>query len=86
VGWRPLSSRVLSLLSDAETLGQDGLELLGVSRVREKRGQHTRARNLYERSIASLLPTEIDRVARRLCSARIPYAHKKLQLSRATLT
>jgi tetratricopeptide (TPR) repeat protein len=64
-GLAALSSRILSLLSDAETLGQDGLELFGVSRICEKRGQQTRARKLYEKSIASLLPTETDRAARR---------------------
>jgi uncharacterized protein YprB with RNaseH-like and TPR domain len=64
-GLAALSSRVLSLLSDAENLKQDGLELFGVSRICEKRGEHTRARGLYEKSIASILPTETDRVARR---------------------
>ncbi len=64
-GLAALSGRILSLLSDAESLGQDGLELFGVSRICEKRGEHTRARNLYEKSIASILPTETDRVARR---------------------
>ena len=64
-GLAALSSRILSLLSDAENVGQDGLELFGVSRICEKRGEHTRARNLYEKSIASFLPAETDRVARR---------------------
>ena len=64
-GLAALSSRILSLLSDAEKLGQDGLEIFGVSRICEKRGEHTRARNLYEKSMASILPTEIDRAARR---------------------
>jgi uncharacterized protein len=64
-GLAALSSRILSLLSDAETLGQDGLELFGVSRICEKQGEHTRARSLYEKSIASILPSETDRVARR---------------------
>ena len=64
-GLAALSSRVLSLLSDAENLGQDGLELFGVSRICEKRGEHTRARGLYEKSIASSLPVETDRAARR---------------------
>jgi uncharacterized protein len=64
-GLAALSSRILSLLSDAENLGQDGLELFGVSRICEKRGEDTRARKLYEKSIASVLPTETDRVARR---------------------
>jgi uncharacterized protein len=60
-----LSSRILSLLNDVENLGQDGLEVFGVSRMCEKRGEHTRARKLYEKSIASFLPTETDRAARR---------------------
>ncbi|HEV2398595.1 MAG TPA: ribonuclease H-like domain-containing protein, partial [Candidatus Sulfotelmatobacter sp.] len=64
-GLAALSSRILSLLGVAENLGQDGLELFGVSRICEKRGQHTRARKLYEKSIASFLPTETDRAARR---------------------
>src|SRR5947208_15087734 len=64
-GLAALSNRILSLLSDAENLGQDGLELFGVSRICEKRGDDTRARKLYEKSIASFLPTETDRVARR---------------------
>jgi uncharacterized protein len=64
-GLAALSSRILTLLSDAENLVQDGLELFGVSRICEKRGQHKRARKLYEKSIESFLPTETDRAARR---------------------
>jgi hypothetical protein len=64
-GLAALSSRILSLLSDAENLVQDGLELFGVSRICEKRGEQARARHLYEKSIASILPTETDRAARR---------------------
>jgi tetratricopeptide (TPR) repeat protein len=64
-GLAALSSRALSLLSDAENLGHDGLELFGVSRICEMRGEETRARKLYEKSIASFLPTEADRTARR---------------------
>jgi uncharacterized protein YprB with RNaseH-like and TPR domain len=64
-GLAALSSRILSLLSDVESLGQDGLELFGVSRICEKQGEDVRARRLYEKSIASFLPTETDRVARR---------------------
>jgi tetratricopeptide (TPR) repeat protein len=64
-GLAALAGRILSLLSDAENLGQDGLELFGVSRICEKRGEHTRARSLYEKSIASILPSETDRAARR---------------------
>jgi uncharacterized protein YprB with RNaseH-like and TPR domain len=64
-GLAALSGRILSLLGDAENVGQDGLELFGVSRICEKRGEDVRARNLYEKSIASFLPTETDRAARR---------------------
>ena len=64
-GLAALSSRIVSLLSDVETLGQDGLELFGVSRICEKRGEDARARKLYEKSIASFLPKETDRAARR---------------------
>jgi hypothetical protein len=42
-GLAGLSSPILSLCSDAENLGQDGLELFGVSRICEKRGENTRA-------------------------------------------
>jgi uncharacterized protein len=64
-GLAALSNRILSLLSDAENLGQDGFELFGVSRICDKRGERTRARKLYEKSIAAVLPTETDRAARR---------------------
>ena len=64
-GLAALSSRILSVLNDAENLGEDGLELFGVSRICEKRGEHMRARKLYEKSLASFLPTETDRAARR---------------------
>src|ERR1043166_1229349 len=64
-GLAALSSRILSLLSDVENLGQDGLELFGVSRICEKRREDIRARNLYEKSIAAILPIATDRAARR---------------------
>jgi len=64
-GLAGLASRVLSLLGDAETHGQDALELFGVSRICERRGEADRARRLYERSIAFELPPETDRAARR---------------------
>jgi tetratricopeptide (TPR) repeat protein len=63
-GLARLSSRVLSLLSDGERSSQDALELYGVSRICERRGEVKRARKLYEQSIASVLPTETDRAAR----------------------
>jgi hypothetical protein len=64
-GLAGLSGRILSLLTDPETHGQDALEIFGVSRICERRGDRTRARKLYEKSIASVLPTETDRAARR---------------------
>jgi uncharacterized protein len=64
-GLAALSSHILSLLGDAENVGQDGFELFGVSRICERRGHKTRARRLYEKSIAFDLPTETDREARR---------------------
>jgi uncharacterized protein len=80
-GLAALSSRILSLLSDAETLGQDGLELFGVSRICEKRGEDVRARSLYEKSIACFLPPETDRVARRSL-ARLAKRQRNFDLAR----
>lgn len=69
-GLAALSGRVLSLLAEAGTSGAgavatDALELYGVSRICERRGEEKRARKLYERSIASELPPETDRAARK---------------------
>src|SRR5438552_8828838 len=64
-GLAALSARILSLLTDPETRGQDGLELFGVSRICEKRGDSVRARKLYAKSIASMLPVATDREANR---------------------
>jgi uncharacterized protein YprB with RNaseH-like and TPR domain len=63
-GLAGLSTRILSLLGDEEVATEDGLELYGVSRICERRGEVKRARKLYEQSIASVLPMETDRVAR----------------------
>jgi tetratricopeptide (TPR) repeat protein len=40
------------------------LELYGLSRICERRGQVARARKNYEQSISSVLPSETDRTAR----------------------
>jgi uncharacterized protein len=64
-GLAGLASRVLSLLGNAETHGRDALEIFGVSRICERRGERLRARTLYERSIARELPVETERAARR---------------------
>ena len=64
-GLAGLSGRILSLLGDEmESRSQDGLELYGVSRICERRGEVKRARKLYEQSIGSVLPMETDRAAR----------------------
>jgi uncharacterized protein YprB with RNaseH-like and TPR domain len=63
-GLAGLAGRIVSLLGDKEATSQDGLELYGVSRICERRGEVKRARKLYEQSIASVLPAETDRAAR----------------------
>jgi uncharacterized protein YprB with RNaseH-like and TPR domain len=63
-GLAALATRTLSLLGNAETHGHDGLELFGVSRICERRGDAVRARKLYAQSIARDLPRETDRAAK----------------------
>lgn len=63
-GLAALATRVLSLLGSPETHGHDGLELFGVSRICERRGEAARARKLYAQSITRELPQETDRAAR----------------------
>src|SRR5208282_6463964 len=43
----------------------DGLELFGVSRICERRGEDVRARKLYARSLEAKLPAEAERTARK---------------------
>jgi uncharacterized protein YprB with RNaseH-like and TPR domain len=64
-GLAGLASRVLSILEAPEATGQDGLELFGVSRICERRGETARARKHYAESIAAELPPDADRLARR---------------------
>ena len=63
-GLAALAARILSLLGNPETHGHDGLELFGVSRICERRGDAARARKHYAQSIARDLPVETDRAAR----------------------
>ena len=64
-GLAALSSRIVSLLAEADLPGKDGFELFGLSRICERRGEATRARKHYEQSLAAdELPAETDRVAR----------------------
>ncbi|MGH9758809.1 MAG: ribonuclease H-like domain-containing protein, partial [Candidatus Acidiferrales bacterium] len=64
-GLAALANRTLSLLADPETHGKGALELFGVSRLCERRGQTVRARKLYEQSLEADLPPPADRAARR---------------------
>jgi hypothetical protein len=63
-GLAALAARIVSLLSNPESHGGDGLELYGLSRICERRGEAARARKHYAQSIARELPVETDRAAR----------------------
>jgi tetratricopeptide (TPR) repeat protein len=62
-GLAALSGRILSLLADPETHWQNALELYGVSRIFDRRGETDRAMELYQRTISAGLPVETDRAA-----------------------
>ena len=64
-GLAGLASRIVAVLADPKTDGTDGLELFGVSRICERRGDTARARKHYAQSLDALLPAETDRAARR---------------------
>lgn len=65
-GLAALSSRIVSLLSEADGQGKDGFELFGLSRICERRGEAKRARKHYEQALAAdELPPETDRAAKR---------------------
>jgi hypothetical protein len=64
-GLAGLATRVLAVLGDPEAHGRDALELFGVSRICERRGDAARARTLYEKSLAGELPAEAGRAAQR---------------------
>jgi uncharacterized protein YprB with RNaseH-like and TPR domain len=65
-GLAGLASRIIALLADPESHhSTDGLELFGVSRLCERRGETARARKHYAQSLAAELPAETDRAARR---------------------
>lgn len=63
-GLAGLANHVLGLLDENGSTSEDGLELFGLSRICERRGQTERARKIYEQSIGSELPRETARVAR----------------------
>ena len=63
-GLAALATRVLSLLASPETHHPHALELYGVSRICERRGDVARARKHYAQSIAGELPDETALAAR----------------------
>ncbi|MFZ0737100.1 MAG: ribonuclease H-like domain-containing protein [Candidatus Acidiferrales bacterium] len=64
VGLAALAGRVFSLLAAPESLSADALELFGVSRICDRRGESARARGLYAQAIEGDLPPRADRAAR----------------------
>jgi len=63
-GLAALAGRVFSLLAAPESECQDALEVYGVSRICDRRGHSTRARDLYAHAIARELPKPTDASAR----------------------
>ena len=63
-GLAALAARIVSVLSTPDAHGRDGLELFGLSRICERRGDAPRARKHYAQSISHALPAETDRAAR----------------------
>jgi len=64
-GLAGLASRIVATLADPQADGKDGLELYGISRICERRGDTARARKHYAQSLDATLPAETDRAARR---------------------
>jgi uncharacterized protein len=64
-GLAALASRVVSVLANPESHGPHALDIFGVSRICERRGEAVLARKLYARSIAAALPPETDRLAKK---------------------
>jgi uncharacterized protein YprB with RNaseH-like and TPR domain len=64
VGLAALSGRVFSLLAAPESESKDALEVFGVSRILDRRGLASRARDLYAHAIARELPKPADGTAR----------------------
>lgn len=64
-GLAALTGRVMGLLNDSSAFPCDALELFGLSRMQQRRGQEARAQRLYERAIHAGLPRQLDASARR---------------------
>ena len=80
-GLAGLACRVMTMLGDPESRGQDALELFGVSRICERRGETARAKQLYKQSLAAELPQATGRVARQSL-ARLAKRENDLTLAR----
>jgi uncharacterized protein len=63
-GLAAISSHMLSLLADPESRKTHALDLFGVSRICERRGDNARAQRLYSQSLEAELPPQADRAAR----------------------
>ena len=66
-GLAALAGRIFRALGESahtESEPKEALELYGVSRLLDRRGERARARKSYERALAAGLPATIDRAAR----------------------
>lgn len=64
-GLAALAGKMLTLVAEPESVDGDPLEIYGISRLLYRRGDHGRARQLYERALAAGLPGAVSRAARR---------------------
>jgi hypothetical protein len=62
-GLAALACHILAMLAEPEA-GQEALDLYGISRLCERRGEMARARHFYDRSLAGTLPAATERAAR----------------------
>jgi hypothetical protein len=63
-GLAALAGKMLALVGAPES-GGDALELYGLSKLLHRRGEHARAKSLYERALDAGLPSAVSRAARR---------------------
>lgn len=64
-GLAALAGKMLALMAEPESVDGDPLELYGISRLLYRRGEHGRARQLYERALGAGLSGAVSRAARR---------------------
>jgi hypothetical protein len=81
VGLAALTGRIFSLLAAPELESKDALEVFGVSRICDRRGESSRARDLYANAIARVLPKPVDGTAR---AALARLAKREGDFARAT--